>query len=345
MKKAKIKCPYFVLLVVTSVLFTCFYQMKEQGLFADLFPFAWENDGGKESSPEKTKENTENGNAAHGGIQGEAISEEGLPQQDAVSPSQGENLQGDASQGENLQGGTLQGNNMQEDNMQEDGSQENNPQENNQQDGSAQGGAEQGGSVSGSNAAKSPEEYLSDTLFIGDSRTSSLMEYAGWDTAHFYVKYGLTIWDVLEAEIVDYGGSKISVEEALQKVKFGKIYIMLGINELGRGTPETFAEQYEKVIVRLKQLQPDAVIVVEAIMHVTAEKDAEETYINNAEINARNEKLKEMAEKEKVCWLDVNTVTDEEESGCLVSAYSFDGVHLKVKYLDIWKNFILENPF
>lgn len=195
------------------------------------------------------------------------------------------------------------------------------------------------------NSEKAVREYLSGTLFIGDSRTASLQEYAGWDRATFYVKYGLTIWDVLGEKIADYGGENITVEEALQKQKFETIYIMLGINELGRGTSETFAEQYGKVVERIKELQPDAVIVVEAIMHVTEEKDAEKTYINNAEINARNEKLEEMAEQLGVCWLDVNQVTDNKETGCLVSEYSFDGVHLKVKYLDIWKKYILDNPF
>lgn len=327
MKKAKMKCPYFVLLVVTSVLFTGLYQMKEKGLFAELLPFAWENAEGRSEAGKTKPESRPDGNTASEGVPGEAISEQ---EADGSAQSGGEQENGEQGNGE-----------------QEDDSQGNRVQGGSKQEGFGQNDSNSGREEESGKAKEmqSPEEYLSDALFIGDSRTSSLMEYAGWDTACFYVKYGLTIWDVLEAKIVDDEGSKISVEEALQKEKFGKIYIMLGINELGRGTPETFAEQYEKVIVRLRELQPDAVIVVEAIMHVTAEKDAEETYINNAEINARNDKLKEMAQKEKVCWLDVNTVTDEEESGCLVSAYSFDGVHLKVKYLDIWKNFILENQF
>ncbi|MDE6607900.1 MAG: hypothetical protein K2K54_09140 [Lachnospiraceae bacterium] len=192
---------------------------------------------------------------------------------------------------------------------------------------------------------KADVSYLDDVLFIGDSRTSTLQQYAGWDNAAFYVKNGLTIWNVLEAKIAECEGELVTVEEALQKEKFGKIYIMLGINELGRGTPDTFAEEFGRVVRRIKELQPDAVIVMEAIMHVTETKDAEETYINNAEINARNEKLKELADSEGVYWLDVNPVTDEGEKGSLVEEYSFDGVHLKVKYIDVWKDFILENPF
>lgn len=192
---------------------------------------------------------------------------------------------------------------------------------------------------------KADISYLDDVLFIGDSRTCTLQQYAGWDNAAFYVKNGLTIWNVFEAKIAECGGEPVTVEEALSKEKFGKIYIMLGINELGRGTPDTFAEEFGNVIRRIKELQPDAVIVMEAIMHVTETKDAEGTYINNTEIDARNVKLKELAEAEGVYWLDVNPVTDEKEKGSLVEDYSFDGVHLKVKYIDVWKDFILGNPF
>lgn len=291
MKKAKIRCPYFILLVVTSILFGCLHILKGN----DLWFVAIEEAGGSTKS-----------------IKTEGISGEG----NAVDSADGQWQNASVSGNENAKGDV------------------------------------HGNSVSGNSAGKialdteeAVQSYLSETLFIGDSRTATLHEYSGWDAAHFYVKNGLTIWDVLDETIAEYNGEKLTVDEALQKQKFKRIYVMLGINELGRGTPETFAEQYKEVIARIKQLQPEAVIIVEAIMHVTEEKDAEETYINNAEINARNEKLKEMAEYLDVYWLDVNEVTDNKESNCLVSEYSFDGVHLKVKYLDVWKKFILENPF
>lgn len=272
MRNAKNKCPYFLLLVLTSILFVCIYFIRENVI--ETFP----------------KEET-----------AVILDNEVL---ESVS-------------GNEVSGNTISGNDTEV-------------------------------SAAGNMVLDSEEaiqEYLSDTLFIGDSRTVSLKEYAGWDSATFFVKSGLTIWDVLDEKVAEYDGENISVEDALQKYKFGKIYIMLGINELGRGTPETFAEQYRAVVERIKQLQPDAIIIVEAIMHVTVEKDAEQTYINNVEINARNEKIKEMAEQLGVYWLDVNPVTDDGESGCLVSEYSFDGVHLKVKYLDVWKEFILGHPF
>jgi len=299
MKKKRKECPYFIMVVQTSLIFACVQLIiGNAGLI-------------------KT-DNAESIEVVHG------ISEEITPvtvsgdQVDSVSgnmPEGGTDVSGNAGDVSGNGQGDVSGNGMQEEiHWDESGK-------------------------------KADVSYLDDVLFIGDSRTSTLQQYAGWDNAAFYVKNGLTIWNVLEAKIAECEGELVTVEEALQKEKFGKIYIMLGINELGRGTPDTFAGEFARVIKRIKELQPDAVIVMEAIMHVTETKDAEGTYINNTEINARNEKLKELADSEGVYWLDVNPVTDEKEKGCLVEDYSFDGVHLKVKYIDIWKDFILENPF
>ena len=181
-------------------------------------------------------------------------------------------------------------------------------------------------------------DYLNDALFIGDSRTSTLYEYAGWEQTDFFVKYGLTIWDVWDQEM---NGRKL--EDMLGAKKYGKIYIMLGINELGNETAEKFREVYGEVLAKLHQLQPDAVIFLQAIVHVSARKDAEGTYINNAEVNARNQEIKTLADNDTIIWLDPNEVMDEPGAGVLRSDYTGDGVHLKVKYIPVWREFLLDH--
>lgn len=187
--------------------------------------------------------------------------------------------------------------------------------------------------------------YLDGALFIGDSRTSTLYEYAGWDTTEFFVEYGLTIWDVMEEELAEDSvtGEKLTVREALSRKRYEKIYLMLGINELGRGTPDTFYEQYKLVVDEIRSLQPDAVIFIQSIMHVTDKKDSEGTYINNPEINARNEKIKTLANQKDIFWLDENEVFDLEGTGKLNPDYTNDGVHLKAKYIPVWRDFFLEH--
>ena len=134
----------------------------------------------------------------------------------------------------------------------------------------------------------------------------------------------------------------ITIDEELQKHQFGKVYIMLGVNELGTGTAETYYQQFKKVVERIRELQPDALIFVESIIHVSALKDAEGTVINNKEINARNKWLKKLADNKTIFYLDYNEVL-EDENGALKADSTFDGVHLQADQLEPWKEYILSH--
>lgn len=181
-------------------------------------------------------------------------------------------------------------------------------------------------------------DYLQDALFIGDSRTSTLYEYARWEETDFFVKYGMSVWNLAESKMDD----KL-LAEVLSEKKYGKIYIMLGINELGTGTPDSFYEQYKRIVDEIRYRQPETLIFIQSIMHVSEEKDEENTYINNAEIDIRNEKIKQIADNVNVFYLNVNEAVDDPETGKLNSEYSFDGVHIEAKYINLWQEYLLNH--
>ena len=189
------------------------------------------------------------------------------------------------------------------------------------------------------------DDYFSDAVFIGDSRTVGMYEYGGLeDISTFYASTGLTVYKLFSAEIVSLPGQKkkITVEEALQQNSFAKIYLMIGINEMGTGTVETFTEKYKEVVQHLQELQPDAIIYIQGIMKVTTERSNQGDYINNEGIDARNLELEKLADNRKIFYLDVNPLICDETGG-MVPDYTFDGVHLKAKYIEIWKNFLKEH--
>ncbi len=189
-----------------------------------------------------------------------------------------------------------------------------------------------------------PEEYLDGSLFIGDSRTSTLAIYSGWKTCSFWVKNGISIWEIMDAKIATGNNeSNLTVRQGLEEKQYAKIYIMLGINELGTGTPRSFYEQYEKVIVEMRKLQPGAKIFVQSILHVTDGKDQTGSYINNKEIDRRNSFLVGINRIEGVYYLDLNTVFDDPKTNKLNPAFSTDGVHLKATQIDKWKSFLLNH--
>lgn len=188
------------------------------------------------------------------------------------------------------------------------------------------------------------ESYFDDALFIGDSRTVGLWEYAGMEErADFFCKTSLTIWNVLDKPIVKTEeGEEITVDQALQERSYGKIYLMVGINELGRGNTELFMEEYTRVTQRIRQLQPEALLFVEGIMRVAGEKNLTDPIFNNANINERNRHIAGLANNIDTFYIDVNEAVCD-ENGDLIAEYTFDQIHLKAAYYEIWKQFLLEH--
>ena len=189
------------------------------------------------------------------------------------------------------------------------------------------------------------DDYFSDAVFIGDSRTVGMYEYGELEEiSTFYASTGLTVYKLFDSAIVNVPGQKqkITVEEALQNNSFSKIYLMVGINEMGTGTVETFIEKYKEVVAHLQELQPEAILYIQGIMKVTTKRSEQGDYINNEGIIARNQELEKLADNRQVFYLDVNPAICDETGG-LVEDYTFDGVHLKAKYIQIWKDYLKQH--
>ncbi len=186
------------------------------------------------------------------------------------------------------------------------------------------------------------KSYFDNALFIGDSRTVGLSDYSGWKNPTFFADVGLTIYDVFDKKVAEVDGKKMTIEEALKKKSFQKIYIMLGINEMGTGTAKSFTKAYKEVVERIHELQPEAIIFVEAIMNVTKEKSDTDPIFNNKNIKDRNNHLKGLADGKKIFYIDVNeAITDN--TGGIPAKYTFDNIHLKAAYYKIWTDFLLKH--
>ncbi len=191
--------------------------------------------------------------------------------------------------------------------------------------------------------AKENIGYFDDAAFLGDSRTLGISDYAGLDEADFYCDSGMTIFKILEEEVTyQKTGSKVLMPEVLQNKKYGKIYIMLGMNELGYGNTEMYLEQYRQVLNQIREWQPESIIYIMANLHVSEEKNNMETEFNNMNINSKNAASAELANGTDVFYLDVNPVFTDEE-GYLNAELTFDGVHLYAKHYDAWREFLLEH--
>ncbi|MBQ3931648.1 MAG: hypothetical protein II725_05170, partial [Firmicutes bacterium] len=78
-----------------------------------------------------------------------------------------------------------------------------------------------------------PEGYYSDALFVGDSRFVGLQTYGKIDGALWFCSTGLGINNYNGKDVDVRGYGDINLETLLKKKSFGKIYIGMGINDLG----------------------------------------------------------------------------------------------------------------
>ena len=192
--------------------------------------------------------------------------------------------------------------------------------------------------------AKENTSYFNDAIFLGDSRTLGISDYAGLDEADFYCDSGMMIFKLLEPEGVTYQktGTKEDVSLVLQRKQYGKIYMMLGMNELGYGNTEMYLEKYREVVEQIREWQPNAIIYIMANLHVSREKNNPETEFNNININDKNAASASLANGTDIFYLDANPLFTDEE-GYLNAELSFDGVHLYAKHYDAWREFLLEH--
>ncbi|MCY1715284.1 GDSL-type esterase/lipase family protein [Caproiciproducens galactitolivorans] len=187
--------------------------------------------------------------------------------------------------------------------------------------------------------ANAPAGYFQDAVLIGDSRTEGLRNYDGLDGATYYAAKGLMVNTAFTKPVIEVGGRRLTVVQALQKRKFGKVYIMFGVNELGWSSSETFIKAYAKLIDAVKKAQPKAEIFVQSIFPVSEKKSSSDKVYNNRNIASYNRQIQEMAKKKGVKYLAVNTAVSD-SAGNLPADASVDGVHLNREYCAKWCGFL-----
>lgn len=188
------------------------------------------------------------------------------------------------------------------------------------------------------------EEWFADAVFIGDSRIDGFKLYSGVTSeASFLDNTGLTVYEVSEGKkVIRQGSEKVSILDALSQKAYGKIYIALGVNELGYYDPEGFVAVYGQVIDAIRESQPEARIYIQSIIPVnTAKCKANDIphYITNENITAYNAALPDMCQEKKVRLLAVpDALLDE--TGEMASDLSADGIHLKKSGYGLWLDYL-----
>lgn len=191
-----------------------------------------------------------------------------------------------------------------------------------------------------SESEKCELSYFDDAVFIGDSRVEGFILNTGLHNTTSYTHKGLSVNRVLSDPIINLNGELVSIIDALKRTDFSKVYLMMGINELGWVYSNVFIKKYEEVINAIQDINPDAIIYVQSILPVSEKVSQEHSYIKNDKIVKYNKLLLEMSAKKKVYYVNVFESMIN-ESGALPEEAAFDGIHLKKKYCKVWLEYLL----
>ena len=195
------------------------------------------------------------------------------------------------------------------------------------------------GGTTASGSGQVADSYFDDAAFIGDSRTQGLQLYTGLPNATFYATQGLMVDTFFSKKFVKAGGGKITIPDAMKNQTFKKVYIMLGVNELGWAYEKVFIQKYGEVVDKVKELQPDAKIYVQSILPVTKAKSDGDAIYNNTKISRYNELIEQMCREKGVTYLHVADAVGL-DNGALPAGSATDGVHLNREYCYKWLDYL-----
>ncbi len=123
--------------------------------------------------------------------------------------------------------------------------------------------------------------------------------------------------------------------------KPAKVFLMIGTNDLawaGKTVPET-RDNIEKIIDRIQAESPKTKIYLQSVLPVI---DGRIEKFDNADINAVNPLLAQLAREKNVTWIDLNSVF-RDSGGQLRVEFTEDGLHLNGEAYRLWYELIKKN--
>lgn len=195
--------------------------------------------------------------------------------------------------------------------------------------------------------------YFDDAAFVGDSVSLKLSYYAMstklLGEAQFFTAGSLgannALWSLDHPDSVhpSYRGEKMLVEDCIASSGVKKVYLMLGMNDLGLYGIDTTIESYTTLVSNILAKSPDVKIFIQSMTPMTDTSYIWGESLNNTVIGEYNQRLKTLCEEEGWGFVDVASVMYD-DYGNLVRDYCSDpddmGVHFTEMGCDVWINYL-----
>ena len=184
--------------------------------------------------------------------------------------------------------------------------------------------------------------YFEDAAFVGDSRTEGFMLYSGIGCGEDLSAVGISIFKLADKKVLTIDGQKYTLLEALALKQYGKVYLCLGVNELGYNNDKGFYDAYCQAIDSIRACQPNAVIYIQGLIPLNENVIAAtggSAYLTNEHLRVYNDLMKQVAQEKQVVFLDLYPEFTGPD-GQLPADASNDGVHLKKPYCQAWLEYL-----
>lgn len=182
------------------------------------------------------------------------------------------------------------------------------------------------------------ESWFDDVLFIGDSRTVGLKSYARSGKADYFCDVGATVFNIQKKELSDKYFTTQTLESLLSGKTYGKVFINLGLNEIGYPS-SSVNSAYKKLVDLVREKQPNAIIILQGVMSVTQKKASQADYFSPASIKKLNDKIASYANGKDIFYIDCN-VYFADSNGYLYKELTNDGYHPTGSGYTHWRNWI-----
>ena len=179
--------------------------------------------------------------------------------------------------------------------------------------------------------ARVDSAFFDDAVFVGDSVTLKLSYYASSSgklgKAQFLTRgsYGVS-HAVNDSMLLTYQGKDMAVEEAIKSTGATKVFLMMGMNDIGLYGIDTTIENWGKLIDRIEAACPNVTVYIQSMTPIWT--GGEKGDLNNTNMDLYNQKLKAFATSNSIEFIDVAPYMKDATGGMATRYCSDEYVHV-----------------
>jgi hypothetical protein len=186
---------------------------------------------------------------------------------------------------------------------------------------------------------RAEDGFFEDAAFTGNSLMDGFRLFSGLSTCDYYAATSMTVAGATSSLSFPLeNGNLGTMVDGLSQKPYGKIYILLGINEIWMSA-DNFAKLYGEMLDAIIAAQPDSDIYIMGITPVSAAKSLSDDNINMTKINEYNEHLYKLAEEKGCYFLDLVAALAD-DTGFLPAEETSDGVHFSANLYNQWVEYV-----